>query len=120
VLTDETDQWFKETHDHLTEVEQLLNRLYVSFRLLSGDHKELSKSMSALKTSLSRMALSEENTILSLMLDKLAEMHSTSSTIENYNADMTVSLVQNLADQIQSIKVRHVFYTIYFNLDLDF
>jgi hypothetical protein len=116
VLTDETDQWFKETHDHLTEVEQSLDELYGEFRFLSGDHKDLSKAMFLLNRSLSALSLCEENTVLSFTLDKLADLHAGTGTIENYNADMTIALGQVFSDQIQSIKVRHVFYISYFIL----
>lgn len=104
MLTDEEDQWFKDTHDHLSDFERLLDELQGELRFLSDDRKDLSKAMSLLSRSLSALALCEENTILSLTLDKLADLHANASTVQNYDADMTTSLIRVFVDQIQSIK----------------
>jgi hypothetical protein len=105
VITDEEDQWFKITHDHLEEVERVLGQLKSEFAFLAGDKKDVAKSLIFLNRSLSALALVEENSVLALTLDKLADLHANFSTIQNYDAEMGHLLVRSLIDQIQSIRV---------------
>lgn len=104
-MTDEEDQWFKRTYDHLHEVEQYLEELQVVFRCLSNDRKDLAKALIPLNRALSVLAITEENSILSLTLDKLADFHANTSTVYNYDAELSTSLVRVFADQVQSIRV---------------
>jgi hypothetical protein len=105
ILTDEEDKWFEKTFQHLDDVERIIYQIQHDVTDLSTSRKEQAKGSIELNRALSALALCEENNMLSLTLDNLAVLHASSSSMQNYDAEMDYLLVRSFVDQIQRIRV---------------